>query len=209
MPDGNLDAEYTYVDAGNVVSAVGRPLISDGLLAELPFPLPHWEDFERLVVALAKDVDDLVEVRRYGTSGQAQYGIDVIGFTRHERQPQAYQGKNVSRFDEGDLAAAIGQFTGGRRPFGAKRLVLTVAVPVTSTRTLDRLDAAIAANPDLVIELWDSVRLNELLRTRPDIVRVFFGEQAVLRFCLPANVSRAKPVVAGDIPGRLPAFPAA
>ena len=207
-PDGNLDAQYTRTDVGGLASAsaVSRPLVPDGLLAELPYPLPHWEDFERLIVALATDVDDLVEVRRYGTSGQAQHGIDVIGFTRRERQPQAYQGKNVSKFDESDLTAAITKFTEGRRPFGAKRLVLAVAAPVNGTRTLERLDDAITANSDLVIELWDAVRINELLRTRPDIVRVFFGEQAVHRFCLPTDVSRTKPMVAGDIPAQLPAF---
>ena len=169
-PDGNLDAQYTRTDVGGLASAsaVSRPLVPDGLLAELPFPLPHWEDFERLIVALARDVDDLVELRRYGTSGQAQHGIDVIGFTRRERQPQAYQGKNVSKFDESDLTAAVSKFTEGRRPFGAKRLVLAVAAPVNGTRTLERLDEAITANPDLVIEVWDAFRINELLRTRPE-----------------------------------------
>jgi hypothetical protein len=48
----------------------------------MPFPLEHWEDFEKLLVALAIDVDGPIEVRRYGTSGQEQDGIDVIGFTR-------------------------------------------------------------------------------------------------------------------------------
>lgn len=51
-------------------------------ISEMPFPLEHWEDFEKLLVALAIGVDGPIEVRRYGTSGQEQDGIDVIGFTR-------------------------------------------------------------------------------------------------------------------------------
>ena len=46
------------------------PAVPDGKISELPFPLEHWEDFEKLLVALAIDVDGLADVRRYGTSGQ-------------------------------------------------------------------------------------------------------------------------------------------
>ena len=62
------------------------------------------------MVALAIDVDGLVEVRRYGTLGQAQDGIDVIGLTRLGHHAQAYQCKNVYEFDESDLTDAIAKF---------------------------------------------------------------------------------------------------
>jgi hypothetical protein len=80
---------------------------------ELPFPLEHWEDFQKLLVALAIDVDGLVEVRRYGTSGQEQDGIDVIGFTRLGHHAHAYQCKNVHEFSESDLTRAIAKFADG------------------------------------------------------------------------------------------------
>jgi hypothetical protein len=184
---GGLDADYNRVDVDELICDrdVSRPVVPDGLLSELPFPLPHWQDFEKLIVALARDVDDLVDVWRYGASGQVQHGIDIVGFTRHETLPQAYQGKNTKRFGEKDLKSAVNKFAQGRRPFKANRLVVAVTVPVNHAKALEWLHATKQENPGLVIELWDSVRINELLRTRPDIVRIFFGEQATLRFCLP------------------------
>src|SRR5580693_7825354 len=90
-----------------------KPAVPDGKISELPFPLEHWEDFEKLLVALAIDVDGLVEVRRYGTSGQEQDGIDVIGFTRLGHHAHAYQCKNVREFSESDLTRAFARFADG------------------------------------------------------------------------------------------------
>lgn len=113
-----------------------KPAVPDGKISELPFPLEHWEDFEKLLVAPTIDVDGLVEVRRYGTSGQEQDGIDVIGFTRLGHHARAYQCKNVREFSESDLARAIAKFADGPRPFSPRRLVIAVATAANRTQLI-------------------------------------------------------------------------
>jgi transcriptional regulator with XRE-family HTH domain len=181
-----------------------RPVVPDGRISELPFPLEHWEDFERLVVALAIDVDDLVEVRRYGTLGQAQDGIDVIGCTRLGHHAQAYQCKNVHDFDESDLARAIAKYISGGRPFNPQRLVLAVATNANRTQLVQELQDIRAENPDLVVELWDGPKISELLRKRPRLVEQFFGEEVARRFCFsssfPASTGEQPSAESGGVP---------
>lgn len=181
-----------------------RPVVPDGKISELPFPLEHWEDFERLIVALAIDVDDLKEVRRYGTLGQEQDGIDVIGFTRLGHHAQAYQCKDVAEFDETDLAKAIAKFLNGGRPFNPRKLVIAVAANANRTQLIQVLQNIGAGNSDLVFELWDGPKLSELLRERPRLVEQFFGEEAARRFCFsssfPASAAEQVPGVTGGVP---------
>ena len=164
-----------------------KPAVPDGKISELPFPLEHWEDFEKLLVALAIDVDGLVEVRRYGTSGQEQDGIDVIGFTRLGHHAHAYQCKNVREFSESDLARAIARFADGPRPFCPKRLVIAVATAANRTQLIRKLEDTRTAHPDLTLELWDATRVGELLRDRPRLVEQFFGEDVARRYCVSAS----------------------
>lgn len=180
------------------------PAVPDGKISELPFPLEHWEDFEKLLVALAIDVDGLVEVRRYGTSGQEQDGIDVIGFTWLGHHAHAYQCKNVDEFSESDLARAIAKFADGRRPFSPKRLVIAVATAANRTQLIRKLEDARPAYPELTLELWDATRIGELLRDRPRLVEQFFGEDVARRFCVsasfPASAAPQSASVTGGVP---------
>jgi hypothetical protein len=191
----SLEEQWQPVDIKDASFATisNRPVVPDGKISKLPFPLEYWEDFEKLLVALAIDVDGLADVRRYGTSGQAQDGIDVVGFTRLGHHANAYQCKNVHEFDEDDLTKAIAKFVDGRRPFSPKRLVIAVGTAANRTQVTKVLEDARAANPDLVIELWAAPKLDELLRARPRIVEQFFGEDVARRFCLSASF----PVSAG------------
>jgi hypothetical protein len=154
------------------------PVVPDGKIAELPFKPLGWEGFERLILALAVDVNDLTEAWRYGASGQAQDGIDIVGFAGADRQAHVYQCKNVRDFTASQLRAAIAKFADGRRPFDARRLVIAVAAAANRTGVVDELAAARLRHPDLTLELWDSAKLGDLLRERPSIVEQFFGDDA-------------------------------
>jgi hypothetical protein len=169
------DAEFT--------TPSGVTPVPDGKLGELPFRLMPWEDFEKLTLSLGKDVHDLADARRYGTSGQAQHGIDVVGHSRLGRQPHGYQSKQVDEFTEDDLKAAISKYVDGKRPFELKVFVVAVSVAVNRKQAVEALEAACRQNPGLDIELWDAPKLNELLRDYPLIVERFFGETIARRFC--------------------------
>ena len=77
-PDPGPEVQWVPVDLNDASFATlsKKPAVPGGKISELPFRLEHWEDFEKLLAALAIDVDGLVEVRRYGTSGQEQDGIE-------------------------------------------------------------------------------------------------------------------------------------
>jgi hypothetical protein len=99
------------------------------------------------LAALTIDVDGLVEVRRYGTSGQEQDGIDVIGFTRLGHHAHAYQRKNVNQLSESDLARAIAKLADGSRPFSPKRLVIAVATAANRTQLIRKLEDTRTTSP--------------------------------------------------------------
>ena len=185
----NPEAGWVPVDLNDASFATlsNKPSLPDGKISELPFPLEHLEDFEKLLAALAIDVDGLAEVRRYGTSGQEQDGIDVIGFTRLGHHAHAYQCKNVREFSESDLARAIAKFADGPRPFSPKRLVIAVATAANRTQLIRKLEDTRTTYPDLTLELRDATRIGELLRDRPRLVEQFFGEDVTRRFCVPAS----------------------
>jgi WD40 repeat protein len=166
-------------------------LLSGAVTAELQFTQLSWTEFEELIAALAEVSDDLVDVRRYGPDGQAQDGIDVIGFTRTSRRAYAYQCKRVSRFTESHLERAVAEFIDGARPFDPVKFVVAVAVPALRTQVLHLLEAERGRHPEVDLQLWDAPRLNDLLRDRPRIVERFFGEPLARAFCVSDSFSPA------------------
>jgi hypothetical protein len=87
-------------------------------LADPPPPLLNthemgWEPFERLVLHMARTLDGAHGVRRYGRPGQAQHGLDVVGFFA-DRAPSVYQAKEWQVFGAADLEKAVELYAGGR-----------------------------------------------------------------------------------------------
>lgn len=161
------------------------------MTVELQFSQLSWANFEELIAALARDVDRLVDVRRYGPDGQSQDGVDVIGFTRTGRNAYAYQCKRVRKFTESDLSRAVAEFANGARPFTPVRFVVVVAVSGLRKQVLHTLEAERARNSDFELILWDATDLSNLLRERPRIVETFFGKDTASRFCLSGAFSTA------------------
>ncbi|MEW1828280.1 hypothetical protein [Streptomyces sp. NPDC088196] len=143
-----------------------------------------WDRFERLVLALSRGVLGLrgVKFRRYGTQGQAQYGIDLAG-----REPDGnytvVQCKDHQVFTVGDLRAAVEAFTSGRRPFGAHRLIIATSAATQSTQVVDELARLQDANSDLELDLWGSEQINEYLRFQGDVVARFWTRETATTFC--------------------------
>jgi hypothetical protein len=157
------------------------PNVADPLVQRLPYRAIGWENFEKLLLRVARQIEGLVNVMRYGVGGQAQQGIDMVGWTTSE-EAHVLQGKNVEAFDESSLADAIEQFGDGTRPFDPTRIVFGVAVPANRTQVVDGLAEA-RRELGIDVELYDADRLDELLRDHPRIVEEFFGEGVAQRFC--------------------------
>jgi tetratricopeptide (TPR) repeat protein len=157
------------------------PYVADPLVDALPYRQLNWEAFEKLLVRVASHVEGLIGVRRYGTGGQRQHGIDVVGWTG-SGDAQVLQGKDVRSFDEDDLAKAVEIFRQGKRPFSPTRLIFGVAVPARRTQVVEGIEAA-RVELEIGIDLYDADRLDELLRNHPRIVEEFFGKTVADRFC--------------------------
>jgi hypothetical protein len=160
-----------------------------------------WESFERLVLAMAHRLDGAWDVRRYGRSGQAQHGLDVVAFFAQQRAPSVYQAKRWQDFNATDLEQAVERYTGGRRPFGADRIVVAVASEVRDATTLEMLAELRGEHPDMQIELWDKQRISDSLRDEPHLVTTFFGAATAAVFCAPTpnpDIPAPTPSIAAD-----------
>ena len=164
--------------------------------ATLPLRQLSWEDFERLLVAIVREVFGWRDVNRYGVKGQAQHGIDLYGYMA-DGEVRTCQGKDVETFDKGDLRAAINKFIAGKRPFKSRWLAVAVASPVARTEVLEELHTLKTAYPDLTLELWDQGHLSDFLRTQHMLVRRFFGPEWERIFCDPLPAS-ALPIQAQE-----------
>ncbi len=169
-------------DGWSAAAPTGWPPVVDQKITVLPFQEQHWNDFEKLLLDTVIETESVVRALRYGGPGQDQGGIDIAG-VRPDGTWHAYQAKKVERFLESDAKKAVSAFVAGRRPFGAKRLVIATACSVTRTQVRDLLHESQKQHTDLVLEqVWDAEHLSRLLRPHPRIVARFGGHVA-RRFC--------------------------
>ncbi|MFJ4031507.1 hypothetical protein [Streptomyces griseoluteus] len=180
-----------------VPSTTARPLT-----VSAPFLLNtgdlQWESVEHLVAWLARRVEGWEETWLYGERGQNQHGIDVVGVTG--RNAAVFQAKRLKEFTEHDLERAVGRYARGKRPFGARRLVVVTTHDAIRTEISEKLFELRDAYPDLQIELWNRKHLSDLLRPHPDIVTAFFGAATTQLFCPAPQTPALSPAEANEGP---------
>lgn len=163
----------------------------------LPTDSMPWQALEKLLRQVLLDVEGLRDVQIYGVSGQAQYGIDVVG-TAVDDSRHAVQGKRYKEFTKADLTAAVDTFIAkrGAIPFSISRFIVAAGCLADRTEITDELYRLQQAHPDVRIELWHQRTISDKLRNRHDIVVPFFGDDIAKKFCLPVppHVVSAPPV---------------
>ncbi|MGY4958343.1 hypothetical protein [Streptomyces nigrescens] len=196
-----MDSVNIEQDEGWEILGPDRPLGSAPV--RLPPPLPTtaplllnthelaWEAVEHLVAALALEVEQATEARLYGRPGQDQQGIDVVAFF-DGKPTSVYQAKRYTTFTAADLRKAVVSYAGGRRPFGAHRLVVVTTASVADTKVDEELVALRKRHSDLVIDLWGRQQLSDILHNVPHLVRRYFGPATMEVFC--------RPLTAEDLP---------
>lgn len=160
----------------------------DPLSEALPTTAVKWENFERLLLRIGHDVLGLRDVKRFGSAGQAQKGIDVVGLDA-DLNAVAIQSKRYQTFTRADLDKAVDKFLDSSFPFTVNRLIIGVACTVTERSIIERVTELNTTHDPLHIEIWDQERISELLRDQPSIVIEFFGPATAERFCLPHIVT--------------------
>jgi len=146
-----------------------------------------WDRFEKLMLAVCRNVLGLHQVRfrRYGVQGQAQHGIDLAG-RAPDGQHTVVQCKDYKDFTTDVFRKAVETFADGRRPFGAKHLIVATSASTEPTQFADELDALQEEHPDLDLELWGSEQINEHLRKFGNVVAQFWTRETAETFCTDA-----------------------
>lgn len=161
--------------------AIAEPVM-DPLTEYLEFDRLTWENFERLLVRVAQDVQGLRNVRRFGTRGQSQKGLDVIGINSANKA-EGIQSKRRKTFTKRDLDDAVKKYSEADFGFPFTRLAVGVSKQVAERKIVEHLIALNVALAPLEIEVWDQDALSRMLRDRPQIVTEFFGPAVAKRFC--------------------------
>jgi tetratricopeptide (TPR) repeat protein len=160
--------------------AIEPPVLTQ--LLTLDFTKIHWQDFERLTLEVAQQIDELQNPRIYGRAGQDQSAIDFYGDSTIGRV--CYQARRLDHnLTPGELVAAVDDFKRRGSKFAAARFVLCVARDAHSSQVLDELDRLKKANPTLIIDVYDSDRLSATLQSQREIVRRYFGPAWADAFC--------------------------
>lgn len=153
----------------------------------LPFNQRSAQDFERICVVVAEQVDGLRDVRLYGVPGQRQDGIDLVGWDT-DGQAVVYQARRWTTFSDRDLRKAVDDYVAGGRAFAAKRFIVCVATSARRTEIIDELARQRQCH-SFDIDLYDQERLSEMLRQRSDLVRRLFGPEWERLFCIGEKVT--------------------
>lgn len=146
----------------------------------LPFDQRSPEDFERICVAVAQEVDGLRDVRLYGVPGQRQDGIDLVGWARNGRAV-VYQARRWASFSEGNLRRAVSDYA-KTSAFSAERFVVCVGTSARRIQMINEL-TRLRQTHEFDIDLYDQETLSDMLRRRGDLVRRFFGPEWERLFC--------------------------
>ncbi|WP_051967379.1 restriction endonuclease [Kitasatospora mediocidica] len=148
-----------------------------------------WDRFEKLMLAVCRNGLGLhrVRFRRYGVQGQPQHGIDLAG--RGPDGNTVVQCKDYQHFTPAVLRAAVEKFATGRRPFGARHLIVATSGSTEPTQFTDELDALENEHPDLDLELWGSEQINQRLRSLGNVVAQFWTRETAESFCTDAPLA--------------------
>ncbi len=151
---------------------------------ELPFDKIGWERFEDLCLRLAKEEDP--DCRLYGTAGQDQQGIDIIGKRKGEDKYTVYQCKRVESFGPPQIKEAVTKFLEGEFKVPAQRFVLCCTQALRETKQVKMIEAQrnLLEVDDVALEVWDAEELNVKLKSRTDLVEDFFGKAWKEAFCV-------------------------
>lgn len=152
----------------------------------LPFDGMEWKDFERLCRRLAERIGEVEQAWAYGTSGQAQFGIDIL-VRLTDGTFEVWQTKRYRNFKPANVRAAVALFMTHKWAARAKKFVLAVACDLDSTTVVDAIEAGRdqLRSKSIAFEPLDRSKLTDRLRVEAAIVDDFFGRPWAQAICPP------------------------
>lgn len=159
---------------------VSAPVLGASLL---PFDELSWEDFERLLWRVLRDVEGLRNAYLYGNRGQKQYGLDIVAFDV-DKTGVALQCKKYKKFTASDLRKAVKKLHESRQKFSeVNRFIIAVSSEGNDTAVIDALRSCQNSLEGIDLDLWDKRELSDKLKNCPEIVIDFFGMPTAEKFC--------------------------
>ena len=154
-------------------------------LQELPFDQLTWKNFERLCFRLASSESEIEHCQLYGNQGDAQDGIDIFGRKSGSNKYTVYQCKRVKDFGPQKIKDAVSAFISGEWLTRTEKFILCTQESLQNKKRTDEVEtqAALLAESDVVLTVWDAPKLNSLMKEHPDLVDDFFGRAWVSCFC--------------------------
>ena len=168
---------------------VPAPVLGASLL---PFDALRWEDFERLLWRVLRDVEGLRNAHLYGKRGQNQYGLDIVAFDV-DKTGVALQCKRYNKFTASDLRKAVEKLQESRQKFSeVNRFIIAVSSEGNDTAVIDALRDCRNSLEGIDLELWGKEELSDKLINRPEIVIDFFGMPTAEKFCRPFKYQKSE-----------------
>ncbi|EHN10566.1 hypothetical protein PAI11_25850 [Patulibacter medicamentivorans] len=176
------DDPLSYLDDGpDPQPEVALP--PESSLQELPTDQLSWQNHERLLHRLGKKQGSVVQSSLYGVPGEAQQGIDIL-FRLPDGTYRTLQSRRVRGITAGGVRKAVTEFLNGEWAERCSEFVLATSADASRTAVQDeiRVQTDQLAEQGITFDVWDRVATSLKLKDHPDLVRDFFGLDALRRF---------------------------
>ncbi|MFI7066814.1 hypothetical protein ACIBL3_37845 [Kribbella sp. NPDC050124] len=157
---------------------------------ELPFEHLTAQNFERLVLALARRTFLVGRAGQYGEPGQKQDGIDLyLRLTEPGDAGRPFvtvQCRNIARVTPTAIDRVVDDLLAGGWAERTATFVLAIRAPTRRTEVVEAVEAAAdrLTKQGIQFEVWDSQALSERLLDRPGLVERFFGAATRSMYCV-------------------------
>jgi len=142
-----------------------------------------WQDFERLILRLVRRSGDVEHCQLYGSTGQAQDGIDL--YVRSAGPVYSvYQAKRVKKFDQRGIKDAVDTFLAGSWANRAKTFTICTShsgVRRQCAEAIEKQAARLKSN-HVTLVVWDKDEISRQLKEAPELVDDFFSREWVRLF---------------------------
>lgn len=155
----------------------------DTTIQELPFEELHWEDFEKICLALVQLDFSINDCEIYGIKGQAQEGIDIFARQSNGRY-SSYQCKRYQEINSTSIDKAVNYFKSKDFYGKSDSLYLCTSCSLNTKQVQDKFEELKTEleKEKITLVKWDKIQLSRILKNQPQIVFNFFGLEWVKKF---------------------------
>ncbi|MYL37356.1 hypothetical protein [Halobacillus litoralis] len=162
---------------------------------ELPLDKLTWKNFERLCLRLVRKDSKVEFCYFYGEEGESQEGIDLFAESDMAEKYDVYQCKRVKNFSPIKIKNAVEKFIDGEFSPKTNKFYLCTSESLSSRKRMDEIKKQkeiLSSKHDIKLRLFDKGSIEEKLKTMPEIVADFFGENWVKAFCHNETIEHIK-----------------